>query len=142
MLASAAYLQKQNEKIKRGDISGTIIDISNIGLTNGCIDMLYQAEWYPQMAYNNTYGLQAISKKVYEKALDLWSKKGGCQDSIQQCRALADAYDPNDYGNNATVNEACNLAVKSCVGLLLIFESKYSSAQDVSISHICKVITG
>jgi hypothetical protein len=29
--ASAAYMQKQNERIKRGDISGTIIEIDNMG---------------------------------------------------------------------------------------------------------------
>ena len=42
--ASGAYFQKQNVKIKNGDITGTVIDLDNIGFTNGWIDMLYQAE--------------------------------------------------------------------------------------------------
>jgi carboxypeptidase D len=130
--ASAAYMQKQNEKIKNGDISGTIIGIDNIGITNGCIDMLYQAEWYPQMAYNNTYGFQAIPKRVYEKALKIWSKKDGCRDSIKQCRTLAEAYDPHDYANNATVNDVCNEATNICEELLGVFSSKFSLGQNVS----------
>ena len=130
--ASAAYMQKQNEKIKSGEISGTVIELDNIGISNGCIDMLYQAEWYPQMAYNNTYGFQAIPKKVYEKALKIWSKKDGCQDSIKQCRALAEAYDPNDYANNATVNDVCEEAFIVCGDLLGLFGSKFSLGQNVS----------
>lgn len=131
--ATAAYIKKQNQKIKSGDISGTIIDINNIGITNGCIDSLYQAEWYPQMAYNNTYDFQAIPKEVYEKALGIWSKKDGCRDSILQCRALAAAYDPDDLANNATVNEVCNAATEACIDLLGLFSSKYSLGQNVSL---------
>ena len=85
------------------------------------------------MAYNNTYDFQAIPKKVYEQALDIWSKKRGCRDSIEQCRALADAYDPNDYAINATVNLACNAATQVCLQLLGVFSSKYSLGQDVSL---------
>jgi hypothetical protein len=94
--------------------------------------MLYQAEWYPQMAYNNTYGFQAIPKKVYEKALTIWTKSDGCRESIQQCRALAATYDSNDFANNATVNEVCNAATKVCLELLGVFSSKYSLGQNVS----------
>lgn len=57
---SAAYFQRQNEKIKRLDVRGIRLDIDTAIVTNGCIDMLYQTEWYPQLAYNNTYDIQVI----------------------------------------------------------------------------------
>ena len=62
---SAAYFQRQNEKIKNRSIRRKHLQIDTVIVTNGCIDMLYQTEWYPQMAYNNTYDLQVIPEDVY-----------------------------------------------------------------------------
>lgn len=61
-----------------------------IGITNGCFDLLIQAPLYPHFAYNNTYGLQAISAAVAEAASLNFTKPGGCRDLMVQCRSLGE----------------------------------------------------
>lgn len=109
--ATAAYIRIQNEKIKEGKVCGKVLDVSQIGITNGCIDMAYQVEWYPQMAYNNTYNLQVINETVYEAALQEYS---ACKEKIDTCRELGEQYDPDNLGFNKTVNAACLKAQNWC----------------------------
>jgi hypothetical protein len=66
------------------------------------------------MAYNNTYGLQAISQEVYEQAMHTFNKPGGCRDMALTCQALATQSDPYGSGNNVTVNDACAKAYNYC----------------------------
>lgn len=66
------------------------------------------------MAYNNTYGIQAINQTSYQGAVDAFNKPGGCRDRIIKCNDLATAGDPNFIGNNATVNLACQDADAYC----------------------------
>ncbi|KAJ5805839.1 Carboxypeptidase S1 [Penicillium pulvis] len=113
-----AFFQEQNEKIKNGTITAPgeshYIHLDTLGIINGCVDLLVQAPTYPVMAYNNTYGIETINKTVYEEALNAWSKPGGCKDLITDCRALAAEGDPQMYGNNETVNKACQKANSFC----------------------------
>lgn len=112
---SAEYFQRQNARIRSGELpGGYVLDVDTIGWTNGCTDMLYQAESYADMAYNNTYGLQVISEDIYKVSKDAFSKAGGCRDQILQCRELGDAYDPDVLGLNSTVNYACLIALYNC----------------------------
>ena len=128
-------------RIKSGRISGTIIDLDTIGITNGCVDMLYQAEWYPQMAYNNTYGLQLIPEKIYEESLKAYSAPNGCRDLILKCRKLASEYDPQDLGINSTVNAICNKGVNACLNQIGLASSEYSIKPAVSTSHLGKLFS-
>lgn len=61
---SAAYFQRQNERIKRHALKGRHLEIDTAIINNGCIDELYQAEWYPHIAYSNTYGIEVIPQDV------------------------------------------------------------------------------
>lgn len=83
-------------------------------ITNGEIDLLYQAEWSPKMTYNNAHGFQAISEDAYEAALNNFTKPGGCRDLIEQCRTLGDLSDPEEVGLNETVNQVCVSASIYC----------------------------
>jgi carboxypeptidase C (cathepsin A) len=47
---SMAYFGRQNERIEKGEISGKCLNLGLAVITNGQVDFLYQAEWYPQMA--------------------------------------------------------------------------------------------
>lgn len=47
---SAAYFQRQNGKTEAGALRGRCLRIDITIITNECIDLLYQAEWYPQIA--------------------------------------------------------------------------------------------
>lgn len=66
------------------------------------------------MAYNNTYGLQTVNETVYESMLDAYTREGGCRDQIDACQAVARAYDPDNVGRNATVNQLCTEAETFC----------------------------
>ncbi|KAK5129276.1 hypothetical protein LTR08_003632 [Meristemomyces frigidus] len=106
--ATAEYIQKQNVRIQKGELNDSLVlELDTIGITNGCIDFLYQAGLYPDIAYNNTYDLQVINKTVYEEAKHDWAKPGGCRDLILNCRELVGQYDPDQLSINATVNNAC-----------------------------------
>ncbi|GIK00387.1 hypothetical protein Aspvir_004410 [Aspergillus viridinutans] len=111
-----AFFQEQNEKIERGLLPDEYhyIHLDTLGIINGCVDFLTQAPFYLDMAYNNTYGIEAINKTVYERAMNAWSKLGGCKDLIVECRELAAEGDPTMSGRNETVNEACRKANDYC----------------------------
>ncbi|KAL4768318.1 Alpha/Beta hydrolase protein [Aspergillus nidulans var. acristatus] len=114
----SAFFQEQNEKIANGSLTtpgeSHYIHLDTLGIINGCIDLLVQAPSYPEIAYNNTYGIEAINKTIYEFAMNAWSKPGGCKDQITRCRQLAAEGDPRMYGNNKTVNAACQAADRYC----------------------------
>ncbi|EGX93182.1 carboxypeptidase S1, putative [Cordyceps militaris CM01] len=128
--ATAAYTVRQNARIRRGALNGTVIPIDAVGWTNGCVDMLYQGEWFPAQAYNNTYGLQVITKAAYEAALQNFTKPGGCRDQISECRRLGDLYDPDQRNTNANVTAACVGATLYCFGHVL---GAYEAASNRSV---------
>ena len=113
------FFEEQNLAIANGSFKETgdayIIHLDTLGIFNGCIDLLSQEQSYPTIAYNNTYGIQAIDKATYQTALDDWSKpESGCLARILECQALEAQGDPNNYGNNSTVSDACYQAIYIC----------------------------
>jgi len=48
--ATAAHFVAQNNKVAAGQIEGIELPLDTVGFTNGFIDALYQAEWYPEFA--------------------------------------------------------------------------------------------
>lgn len=116
--AFAAYFQEQNEKIENGTWSEAgqthILNLDTLLIINGCIDRYVQWPGYPKMAYNNTYGIQAINETRYNEALDNLYRQGGCLDQIEECRNLSMIYDPTNQGFNRTVNKVCEAAETFC----------------------------
>jgi carboxypeptidase C (cathepsin A) len=116
--AFTAYFQQQNEKIRNGTWSEEglthILNLDTLLIINGCIDRYIQWPAYPQMAYNNTYGIKAINETRYDQVVkDLYSE-GGCLEQIEQCRNLSLAYDPTNQGFNISVNRVCQAAETYC----------------------------
>ncbi len=128
--ATASYTVQQNTKIRQGTLNGTIIPIDAVGWTNACVDMLYQGEWFPEQAYNNTYGLQVITKDVYEEALKNFTMPGGCRDQITECRRLGDLYDPEQLNINSNVTDVCVGATLYCFGHVM---GAYEAASNRSV---------
>ncbi|KAL8970015.1 MAG: hypothetical protein Q9197_004047 [Variospora fuerteventurae] len=117
--AFAAYFEEQNERIANETINEVgeefIIHLDTLGIVNGCIDLLIQEPYYPEFAYNNTYGIQSISESLYRQALDNWNRPDtGCRARILECQRLAAEGDPDATGDDATVNQACSDADKYC----------------------------
>ncbi len=82
---------------------------------NGCIDRQVQWPSYPHIAYNNTYGIQAVNQTIYNQMNDAYYGPGGCRDQITRCRTVATQYDPTQQGVNASVNQICQSAENFCV---------------------------
>ena len=112
--AFASFFQEQNMKIANKtwtEVGDTYyIHLDTLGIINGCVDVQVQEPSYPQMAYNNTYGIKTINESVYQAALDAYTMPGGVRDLISTCRSLAAEGDPTNQGNNLTVNNACEAA--------------------------------
>jgi carboxypeptidase D len=66
---------------------------------------------YPEMAYNNTYGVQVINRTEYEAAVN---NMPTCRQMVESCRALGDERDPLATGAVAEVNKACSDAYTWC----------------------------
>ncbi|RFU78906.1 carboxypeptidase s1 a [Trichoderma arundinaceum] len=121
----AGYIVSQNELIATGNASTAAaipLQVDVVGLVNACIDNSVQTPLYPVFAYNNTYGLQAINESEYQDALAAVPQ---CLNLTDTCRRLADELDPDGWGNNKRVNQACEAAYKFCFGpTLQPFNSK------------------
>lgn len=107
---TAAFFQSQNEKIANGTTAaGDKYDIhlDTLGIINGCVDTLSMQQSYPNIAYNNTYGIQTISEEDFDTAM---SQFGGCVQAIGQCRAMAAQSDPTNQGGNMRVDDYCSNA--------------------------------
>lgn len=111
---SMAYFERQNVKIEAGEIKGHCLKLGTAVITNGEIDFLYQTEYYPAFAHNNTYSFEAMSEEAYVEAMHNYTKPDGCRDLIQQCRALGELSDPDEVGLNETVNDLCSSATRYC----------------------------
>ena len=124
----------QNSKISRGAINGKVINIDTVGWTNGCVDLLYQGEGYPEQAYNNTYGLQLISKHDYDQAMSNITKPNGLFDLTAECRKLEQQLDPQQFGNVDIVNQACSKADSFAIANVLA--SYVASSVSTDQSHM------
>lgn len=81
--------------------------------------MASQGSFYPKIAYNNTYGIQAITKSEFVGSTRNFTKEGGCLDKSLECRRLATEFDPDNVGISVKVNKACALADSVCLDDLI-----------------------
>ncbi|KAI1165808.1 carboxypeptidase S1 [Nemania serpens] len=114
-----SFFEEQNQKIENGTWNGSdgenyVLNLDTLILINSCIDRQVMYPYYPQMAYNNTYGIQAVNESIYLGMIDAWERDGGCRDQIAECIEVAEAYDPDNIGVNATVNRICAAAESFC----------------------------
>lgn len=63
---------------------GLHINLQGFGIGNGLTDPQAQYKWYPEMAYNNTYGVHAVSYPVY---LAMKAAAGPCTRMIEKCQS-------------------------------------------------------
>lgn len=93
------------------------------------MDIVSEAQSYPEMAYNNPYGIKTIPKEAYDAMVQNVTGPDGCLDLTHKCRQLQAKYDPLSLGNSKIVNEACVGATALC------FE-----AQGIySVSKVCNL---
>ncbi|KAK0278736.1 hypothetical protein LTR35_009000 [Friedmanniomyces endolithicus] len=132
---TAAYFVSQNEKIQNEKLNGSAaveLPVDTIGFTNGCTDLLYQLEYYPQMAYNNTHGLQVINETVYEMAM---AAVPACLQLVRDCRSLSEEYVPDEFAFNETVNAVCTNATATCAAIGAAYDM-VSNRSDFDMAHM------
>lgn len=115
--AIARYFRQQNSLRKTDPVfanSTLSVTINTLGIMNGWIDLLVQTPFYPRFAYNNSYGIQAISQVQEINALTSYSQASGCQQQTLACRAQEDILDPAGDGSNSYINNACARAQAIC----------------------------
>lgn len=59
------HFHEQNEKIAKGESQGVQLEFNTLGIMNGIIDEAIQANYYPEFARNNTYGIEAVSSSEF-----------------------------------------------------------------------------
>lgn len=92
----ASYFQTQNMLIDSGDLTDAEkLNLDTIGLVNACVDLETQLPHYPQMAYNNLYGIKAISEEEHETSLAAWPQ---CKNLTRTCRSMTEEMDPHGWG--------------------------------------------
>ncbi|KAJ8115936.1 hypothetical protein ONZ43_g4549 [Nemania bipapillata] len=113
----AAFIEEQNHQIRRGFLPGAKqLNITTLGIVNGCVDLLTQETSAPEFAYDrNTYGIPGITYEEYEAACKAYKQyPGGCRDKINNCLNLSNIEDPAMYGNATNTNVACKMASDFC----------------------------
>ncbi|PHH92672.1 hypothetical protein CDD83_6090 [Cordyceps sp. RAO-2017] len=126
----AAYIQRQNGRVRDGSLPhARPLNLTSLGIVNGCIDLLVQEPSYPEYAYDrNPFGQRVIGRDQYANALVAWAGKGGCRDRALRCLELAHELEPGMYGNETSVNAACKDASDFCQNELegpYMFAKKY-----------------
>lgn len=103
-----SVFQKQNAKISRGEISGPgthYLHLDTLGIINGCIEDQVQDPAYSFMAWNNTYGVQAVNETTKHRQLWELYRPGGIEEQLAECarlaKALEDGLDPDEDDSQA-----------------------------------------
>ena len=138
--AIASYFQKQSAlRLADPALANTTlgIKVQNLGIINGLIDSLVQDPYFATFAYNNSYGIRAITQVQQLNALSSFRGAGGCAELTQACRSLEPTYDLDDRGTSPVVNEACAKAVSVCS---TTFDAPYLSSNrspyDITQSYL------
>ena len=115
--AMASFFESQNSmRLNTPSVYNRTLEINlvSLGIMNGWIDLLVQTPFYPRFAYNNTYGIQAISLAQELNAAGAFLSANGCQQLTLSCRDNEVNLDPFDQGSVQTVNTICAQAQASC----------------------------
>jgi carboxypeptidase C (cathepsin A) len=116
------YFYNQNLKIQNGSMPGYPLNFNSLGIINGIIDEAVQADYYPEFAMNNTYGIKAYNDTVYSYAKFANNMFNGCVYQIALCRASAEG-NTSYYNANAPITQSeltpgelqiCNEAADMC----------------------------
>lgn len=132
----ANFFEEQNTLIANGTLpSETTLEIElvSLGIINGAIDELTQYYYYPFFAYNNTYGIEAISQTQQLNDLGIYSGTNGCHQQVLSCRAAANKSDPLDEGDVDTVNEVCMTALYECNNMTITYQQSGRSVYDIRV---------
>ncbi|THW29396.1 TFP11-domain-containing protein, partial [Aureobasidium pullulans] len=85
------------------------------------------------MAYNNTFGIQAISQTDELNTIEAYNSK--CASAILQCRQVAGQIDPEGEGDEQQANSACQAATYACNSLMTPFQGSGLNVYDIRVKN-------
>jgi len=132
----ANLFEEQNALRLNGSIDSNKtlpIYLSSLGIINGLVDSLIQSYYYPFFAYNNTYGIQAISQIDQLNTLNLF--EDSCTSAINACRTAASIMDAEENGDVADVNSRCKQADYVCNNVTTPYYAAGYNAYDIRVSN-------
>ncbi|RDA84713.1 hypothetical protein CP532_5232 [Ophiocordyceps camponoti-leonardi (nom. inval.)] len=110
--AFADFIQRQDQRIKAGDLRGKVLNLKTLGIINGCIDLPTQEPSYPQFAYgSNPYRIRAINASEHAASVKALN---GCERLLDGCLDKAQRLDANMTGSVEEVNVLCQKASDYC----------------------------
>ncbi|KAK8214785.1 hypothetical protein M8818_002368 [Zalaria obscura] len=136
--AFAYFFEEQNMKRSNGSLpkNRTLeIKLTSLGIINGLVDDLIQDYYYPFFAYNNTYGIQAITQTEELNSIELYSGSDMCADQIKACRTAMNATDPNGEGDVADTNGVCEAAQWTCNNITAAYYSAGYNPYDIRVKN-------
>ncbi|PHH72159.1 hypothetical protein CDD80_4738 [Ophiocordyceps camponoti-rufipedis] len=116
----ARFIQDRNVEVNQASNDSQLndsepIELSTVGVMNGCVDEQTQALSRSEFAFNqNTYGIQHISQGLRDLSAKLFYDLSGCRDKLRQCKKIGLQLDPLSTGSNGIVNGACHAATMMC----------------------------
>ncbi|PHH89440.1 hypothetical protein CDD83_6045 [Cordyceps sp. RAO-2017] len=112
----ARFIQDQNARVQQGSLpNAKVLNVTTVGIMNGCVDSSVEGTARPEMAFDkNTYGIRFISQEERDAAQKAFDQKDGCREKLLKCDEIGRAKDPDQFGNNNEVNEACSDADNFC----------------------------
>ncbi|KAH8168907.1 serine carboxypeptidase domain-containing protein [Sarocladium implicatum] len=126
-----ALIEDKSHELK----NATKLNLGTVGVLNGVIDVRAMVLGFPDFAQNNTYGVQVWDDKRVQLGVEQVTKKGGCYDVVDQCRALAAKDDPEAIGDNKKVNQICALTTAQCGPLVQAWIEQYSTVTQFDITQ-------
>ncbi|GMH74185.1 hypothetical protein TrLO_g13849 [Triparma laevis f. longispina] len=89
--AMAHRIFEGNKNLKDGDMK---LNLAGVGVGNGLTQPEIQYEYYAEMAYNNSHGIECVDEKTYEKMVDATQP---CIDKIKKCNDKGGFYCTTAY---------------------------------------------
>lgn len=132
----AEYFQEQNLRRSNGSLSRNTtleIQLESLGIVNGLVDELIQAETYPYYAFNNTYGIQVISQTDQLNGISSYSGSQGCEQLTLACRTAVNVTDPEGEGDVDSTNSLCQSALRACTSLMEPYAAANYSVYDIRV---------
>jgi len=119
------FFEEQNDRIRDGsEKDAHYIHLDTLGIVNGLVDVVVQAEGWIDFPYNNTYGIEIFNQSFHDSILHEWKRPGGCREQYLACREALRERDGNVYLPHLTdkkkrqpkhnVTEACSRLEEDC----------------------------
>lgn len=86
-------------------------------LIRDSVDLTVQQPMFPEFAFNNTYGIQAITEGTYRGLKNRYNLDTGCGTALPPCIKLAAETDPDNLGPAAGAGNVCNHAGFTCLAV-------------------------